>query len=205
MKTALTIGCGNQSGSIIVDTLIDNNYQVINIGQSKHNRSVKNIEIVWSELTIEKVHKICQMKDKIDLVFFNHNGSSLEKKAFDPTTGTTLQTWRLIKDWQHNHWISCQMPFLMLHTLKQNLLASSKIGWMLSSVIYHENKHADQYPDYSSQKYFNYLAMKCFGEHYQTFGIMPDLQLPDAYKRLVSILTEVVHTSVHGKIFRFNA
>lgn len=200
MKQALTVGCGGGVGSTIVDTLLQNGYSVTNIGATP-NEKCKNISIQWHNLQINDLHKISRFGEKIDFIFFNQNGSSLDEDAFDPSNSDTLTNWKLIKDWQHSHWISCQMPFLLIHSLNKNLASQTKIGWMLSSTMFWDKEDSSQYPDYSSQKYFNYLAMKCFGKHYQTFGIMPDFNLPDSMEKLKNIIFQVCTESVNQRVF----
>lgn len=200
MKHALTVGCGGGTGSTITDTLIHNGYQVTNIGATT-NAQCKNIIIQWNDLNVSNLHKITRFQQQFDFVFFNQNGSSLDQNAFDPTNNDTLTTWKLIKDWQQTHWISCQMPFLLLSNIKKNLTSNSKIGWMLSSTMFWDQDHSEQFPDYSSQKYFNYLSMKCFGKHYQTFGIMPNFSVPGAVEKLKDIIHQVCTESINCKVF----
>lgn len=201
MKQALTVGCGGGAGSAIVDTLIQNGYSVTNIGATA-NATCKNIEIQWKDLQVSNLHKISRFNEQFDFVFFNQNGSSLDQTAFDPGNNDTLTTWKLIKDWQHTHWISCQMPFLLLNNLRKNLAPKSKIGWMLSSTMFWDQEDSDQFPDYSSQKYFNYLSMKCFGKHYQTFGIMPNFSAPGSIEKLKNIVTQVCTELVNCHVFK---
>lgn len=201
MKQALTVGCGGGTSSAIVDTLIQNGYSVTNIGATA-NAKCKNIKIQWKDLQVSNLHKISRFNEQFDFVFFNQNGSSLDQVAFDPVNSDTLTTWKLIKDWQHTHWISCQMPFLLLNNLRKNLTPESKIGWMLSSTMFWDRENSDQFPDYSSQKYFNYLSMKCFGKHYQTFGIMPNFSAPGSIEKLKNIVTQVCTESVNCYVFK---
>lgn len=201
MKTALTIGCGSGNGKVIVDTLIEKQYSVINIGSQEHP-DCQNIKIDWKELQITNLHQFVKFKNQhIDFVFFNQNASALEIESLYPTDDT-LKVWRLIKDWQNSHWISCQMPVLLLHYIRDNLTPESKIGWMLSSMMCYDRSDVEKYPDYSSQKYFNFLAMKCFSKHYQTFGIMPNFSRPESQKELQQIITEVCDSTVDQSLFR---
>jgi hypothetical protein len=201
VKQALTVGCGSGNGKTIVDTLLANDYVVTNIGSSQHP-GCNNITIEWHDLELTNLHKIYRPGScRIDFVFFNQNASSLETSAFDPNQNN-LQVWKLIKNWQHTHWISCQLPILLLHYLGKNLVASSKVGWMLSSMMCYDCPGTESYPDYSSQKYFNYLAMKCFSEHYQTFGIMPDFTLAGSERQLADILIQVCTRQVNAEIFK---
>lgn len=201
MKTALTVGCGAGAGSVIVDTLLENSYKVTNIGSSNHPLS-DNITITWSDLEIQNLHLIYTSQDPIDFVFFNHNSSSLDANAF-ASDHDTLQIWKLLKDWQHSHWLACQMPFLLLHLLKDRLTPDCKIGWMLSSTMRWDTPQVEQHPDYSSQKYFNFLAMKCFGTQYQTFGIVPDFSQADAKSLTKKIINDVCRTQVSSTVFEF--
>lgn len=204
MKQALTIGCGSGNGTIIIDTLLANDYSVTNLGSSEHT-DCDNIPVVWQNLDIVNLHKVYRpAQSTLDFVFFNQNASSLSSAAFAPGQDT-LQIWRLVKNWQHSHWISCQMPILLLHYLERNLHQDSKVGWMLSSMMCHDRAGVESYPDYSSQKYFNYLAMKSFGQHYQTFGIMPDFTLPDSSRMLAEIIVQVCQRSVRAETFKMGS
>ena len=204
MKRALTIGCGSGNGRIIVDTLLNHGYTVTNMGSSEHP-GCDNISVTWQDLDITNLHKIYRPgAETLDFVFFNQNASSLASAAFVPGQDT-LQVWRLIKNWQHTHWVSCQMPILLLHYVERNLRAHSKIGWMLSSMMCYDRAGVESYPDYSSQKYFNYLAMKSFSQHYQTFGIMPDFTLPDSDRRLAEIVARVCETPVNAATFKMGS
>jgi len=190
MKHALIIGGGSEKSQVIIDCLVDSDFQVINIGSSQHPYA-NNIKIEWSKLDIPTVHKLCKFEQKFDFVFFNQNSSSLSATDYDPNL-PTLKTWRLIKDWTHSQWISCQFPFLLIHKLSNNLSKTSKIGWMLSSYIDYQNKDIEKFPDYSANKYQNYLQMLAFGQHYQTFGILPDFNRRNTQEILKNIIKSII-------------
>ena len=200
MKQALTIGCGSGNGSTIIDTLLEKGYNVINVGTSTHTGAT-NIQVQWTDLQITNLHSLIKVEGNLDFIFFNQNGSSLNAGNFDFANTETIVAWKLVKDWQQSHWISCQLPFLLLHTLKKHLTPSTKIGWMLSAMMIHSNNNVEQYPDYSSQKYFNYLAMQCAGEHHQTFGILPDFSGPDAKGSLKNVIEQVCDNHVNCQLF----
>ena len=194
MKNALVIGGGSSTGKTIVDYLIENNFSVINIGSNAHPLA-DNICTDWKNLDIGFIHKNCsRFTHPIDFVFFNHNSSSLCENDFCVESKSTLETWKLIKDWDHSNWLSCQMPFLLLHTIKKNLHKDTKIGWMLSNYIKYDKKGNTDYPDYSSFKYFNYLQMKCFGtmNNFKTFGIYPNLEVKNSDEILRGIISQVL-------------
>jgi hypothetical protein len=196
MKQALILGGGSENGRAILETLIDNNFSVINVGSSQFDHAmVTNIHVRWNQLTVDSVYKIFNQFDSVfDFVFFNHNSSSLAMSDFDLDHDDVLKKWRLIKDWSRSHWLSCEMPFLILHTIRHNLDSRSKVGWMLSNTVEHGRAHSRQYPDYSSNKFFNYQAMRCFGEvnQFKTFGIYPDFAVAGSRDKLKSIVTEIV-------------
>jgi hypothetical protein len=199
---AITVGCGSGNGKVIIDTLLQQGYHVTNIGSSRHDSAV-NIEIDWANLQIPDLHKLCKFDHAVDFVFFNQNASSLDWQAFDFEHKQTLEIWKLLKNWQHSYWISCQLPFLLIYNLKKNLHAQSKLGWMLSDYMICDSTGADKFPDYSSQKYFNYLAMKCFSSHYQTFGIMPDFSMHNSMDKLQNIIELACNQTVTNTVFKF--
>lgn len=196
MKHALLLGCGSSNGSAIVEALIDRGFTITNVGSSEYQHDmVQNIKINWKKLDIESVHRIFSKFEVVfDFVFFNHNSSSLALGDFDIKNAKTLKNWRLVKDWTQSQWLSSQLPFLVLHTIRNNLNKESKVGWMLSGYIDHNNQSSILYPDYSSYKYFNYLAMKCFGQanEFQTFGIYPDFKSIDSQLKLKAIVDQIV-------------
>ena len=202
MKHALTIGCGSKNGKTIIDTLLEKNYLVTNIGSSSHP-GAHNVTVNWNDIKIPDIHKIVKFNHDLDFVFFNHNASSLKDKDFDFINTDTLSVWKLVKDWQKTHWLSCQMPLLMLHGLRENLSRDTKVGFMLSSFVDWTKSNAAEFPDYSSQKYFNYLAMRCLSQHYQSFGIMPNFSKKDSQNKLKQIISTVCDQTVNGDIFNF--
>lgn len=201
MKTAVVFGCGSKRGSIIIDELLSQEYKVINIGSQSHKQCA-NVYVDWKKLTTVNLHKILPKIGTVDFLFFNQNSSSLDQNAFRPNQNFPVtQTWKLLKDWQHSHWISCQMPFLAIKYLSSQLDSASKIGWMLSSTMFSDRPDSDKFPDYSSQKYFNFLAMKCLSKFYQTFGILPDFSLPGSGEMLAQFIRTVCTSHVSSEIF----
>jgi hypothetical protein len=186
MKQALLIGCGNQRGERIVNGCIEAGYSVTNIGSGASTiPTVNNIEIVWKELDIIRLHKILVKIDhKIDFIFFNQNASSLSQENFLESK-ITLDTWSLIKDWSKSYWLSCQLPYFLIKTLSTNLHSETIIGWMLSSYIDVTKKGVDNHPDYSGNKFTNYLIMKSFAKKFKCFGINPKFEKGDKITMLI--------------------
>lgn len=207
MKEALIIGGGSENGRPILDALLENNFQIINVGSSAYQKiNITNILVDWNSLDIPFVHKqFSQFTGNFDFVFFNQNSSSLNLNDFSLDHDDTLEIWRRINDWKTSHWLSCQLPFLVLHTIRKNLNSTSKVGWMLSSYVDYRNEGCSNFADYSSYKYFNYLSMKSFGlkNQIKTFGIYPDFSGPDSKIKLKQIISNIVNSNQIDTEFRF--
>jgi hypothetical protein len=202
MKSAVVIGGSKGKGAIVVNALIDNGYSVTNIGSSIHPQC-DNITVDWKDIDIPFVQKNCKFNHPIDFIFFSQNASSLSESNFSLQT-KTLETWRLIKDWTHSNWVSCQLPFLFVHTLKENIHENTKIGWMLSGFVKHTAIGNTTYPDYSSFKYFNYLQMQCFSQqnNFKTFGIYPDFNIENSENILYNTIIEILSsTEKHNEYY----
>jgi len=202
MKNALLIGCGKNKGSAITECLLNNNYNIDNIGSSAHPKA-NNIVIDWKTLDIASMYKLLPKKQKYDFIFFNQNSSSLTETDFTILENKTLDTLSLIKSWSHSQWISCQLPFLILHSIK--LSSEAKVGWMLSSYIKHTMVGSIDHPDYSSFKYLNYLQMKCFGNKnsIKTFGIYPDFKFDNSPNILYNVIQEIINDDSKHKDYYF--
>jgi len=204
MKNALLIGCGNERGEDIVNSCIEARHNVTNIGSSASAiPTVNNIKIEWKNLEITRLHKILtKINHTVDFVFFNQNASSLCQDDFIETKDT-LGTWGLIKEWSRSYWLSCQLPYFVVHTLGEKLNAKSVIGWMLSSYIDFNKKGVQTHPDYSGYKFTNYLIMRNFAEKFKCFGIDPDFGESDKMKSIIcGILSGEIEPK--GEIFRFD-
>lgn len=186
MKHALLIGCGNKRGELIVNGCIDAGYSVTNIGSSASSvQSVNNIQIAWNDLDIEKLHKILVKIDhNVDFIFFNQNASSLSQENFVDSK-MTFDNWRLVKNWSKSYWLSCQLPFLLIKTLGTKLNSETKIGWMLSSYVDYNRKNIEEYPDYSGNKFTNYVIMKSFAKKFKCFGLNPEFEKSNKIPTLI--------------------
>jgi hypothetical protein len=208
MKKALVIGGASENGRPILDSLLENNFDVINFGSSDYSQTIRltNIKVDWHLIDIEFVHKnFSHYTDIFDFVFFNQNSSSLSLKDFSIDHDDTLEIWRRIKDWNKSHWLSCQLPFLILHTIRKNLNFTSKVGWMLSSYVDYNTQGNTDFADYSSYKYFNYLSMKSFGlaNKIKTFGIYPDFSDTSSKEKLKEIITGIITNKLNDTEFKF--
>jgi hypothetical protein len=207
VKKALIVGGGSENGRPILDALLENNFHIINIGSTAYQKpQITNISVNWESLDIPDVHKhLSQFTGIFNFVFFNQNSSSLNLNDFSLNHDDTLEVWRRLSDWKISHWLSCQLPFLVLHTIRKNLNSESKVGWMLSSYIDYRNKGSIDFADYSSYKYFNYLSMKSFGIENQikTFGIYPDFSSTDSKNKLKEIILHIATNDQIDTEFKF--
>ena len=197
MNTALLIGCGQKNSKNIVQACEDADYKVINIGSTGTHK------IHWNNLNITELHKILtQIEDKIDFVFFNQNGSTLNPNDFANTIDT-LDLWEKIKAWQHSYWLSSQLPFFVVKTLGNKLTKEAKLGWMLSSYINKSKEGVETYPDYSGNKYTNYTIMKSFNNTtFDCFGISPDFSGTGSTHSLYEIIKEICYGKIcDGEVF----
>ena len=201
MKQALLIGCGNQRGERIVNGCIEAGYSVTNIGSGASAiQTVNNIKIEWKDLDIIKLHKILvKINHKVDFIFFNQNASSLSNIDFTQPKNT-LDTWGLVKSWGHSYWLSCQLPYFLIKTLEKNLHHETIIGWMLSSYIDKNKEGVETHPDYSGNKYTNYMLMKNFNTKYQCFGINPEFETTDKIQPLIKEICSG-NKKCDGKLF----
>lgn len=207
MKKAIVFGGGSKNGTVILESLLKHNYQIINVGSTEYNSlDVTNIKVDWNDIDLRFINKQFHNVDSVDFVFFNQNNSSLCVEDFDVSNKDILNKYKLLKDWNKSLWLSCQMPYMVLHTLGNQLNSNSKIGWMLSSYVDYAKESVHVHPDYSSYKFFNYMAMNCFAEknNFSTFGIVPDFGKDNNKTRFKQILDEILSADfLDAQIFKF--
>jgi hypothetical protein len=76
---------------------------------------------------------------------------------------------------------------------------------MLSNYIDYKSDGVEQFLDYSSFKFTNYLIMKNFGtkSNFKTFGIIPDFNKDNSKNKLNKLIKEIlVKNTESGKIFK---
>jgi hypothetical protein len=131
-------------------------------------------QVDWHTITAADIHKITRKLPELDVVLFNQNASSLSKSCFESDQYPTLDLWRQIDHWEQSYFVSCQMPFAIIHGLGSKLTEHSRIAWTLSSMIT-DHTHDEQYADYIAYKYQNYMLMKNFAHNHpgSFFGIDP--------------------------------
>ena len=187
MKHALLIGCGGTRGARIIKGCEMADLTVTNIGSSVSSiHTVKSINIEWKDLDLTALHKILKSIDhQVDFLFFNQNASALSEIDFTDYK-KTVDMWTLVKDWTRSYWLSCQLPYFIIHTLGESISIDAKIGWMLSSYIDKDKDGVSDHADYSGYKFTNYLIMKNFNKKYDCFGINPDFETTDKMQNLIA-------------------
>ena len=177
MSVALLIGCGGERANNIVRACHDNFNKVVNIGASPIDQNqfpkATNYVIDWDRFDLNNLNNICKNMDDIGLIFFNQKGSALSPDNFTKKVDH-FELLKLVKSWSDSHWTSSQLPFVLIKSLESKFTPDIKIGWMLSQYIDHKENDVERYPDYSANKFTNYLIMKAFSKKYNCFGIDPN-------------------------------
>ena len=90
--------------------------------------------------------------------------------------------------------------YFLIKTLETNLHHETIIGWMLSSYIDKNKEGVETHPDYSGNKYTNYMLMKNFNTKYQCFGINPEFETTDKIQPLIKEICSG-NKKCDGKLF----
>lgn len=173
MKTCLITGGGSKFGSKLTDQFLAAGYKVYLVTGSQtylNNPMVTTILVDWKTLGLGDIKKIILSVPNLDLIFFNHNSSALSQPKFQKNQ---LQS---LKDWQQSYFVACQFPFYLVHSLKDKISKTTKIGWMLSSLIKYPYPTQVGFADYVGNKSTNHCIMKAFSQSFPAifFGINPD-------------------------------
>lgn len=185
-KNCLLIGCGSKFGLELLEYLLGNGYNIHSISGSKlEYTNVNHLQIDWKTLNIAQLEKFLKELPEMDLVFFNQNSSALNFNDFIKNKNT-VELWQLEKNWSQSYFVSCILPFHIIHTLK----SIHKVGWMISPLIYHHDSKQIGFADYIGNKYQNYLILKNFSKQIQSIciGLNPD--------KLLSIVDDVRITNM---------
>jgi len=206
MKTALLIGCGSKFGLTLLHQLLDLGWQVYSVSGSDvaYPGHLHHLTINWHTVTVADLEPFLRTVPDVDLVLFNQNASALAGANFSTDSYTTVELWRQEKTWAQSYFVSCILPFHVVHALGPRCSEKTKIAWMLSSYIY---KHLDiSNADYVGNKYQNYLIMQNFSTNHPacSFGINPDnLATNQNTDSLVSILTSD-SCNLSGSVVKFD-
>jgi len=208
MRKALLVGCGSKFGLKLLESLLEQGWLVYSISGStieSDNNNLKQLIVDWRSINPAHLEKFIKTIPEVDFVFFNQNSSALNN-CFNSNAFDTATLWRQTKDWNQTYFVSCILPFYVIHTLGGNCSATTKVAWMLSSMIYdHSNVLC---ADYIGNKYQNYVLMKNFSQQHPScfFGINPDNLTETATSNNIHTLISQVESSadLNGKVFHFD-
>lgn len=201
-KNCLLIGCGSKFGLELLEYLLAQGYLVHSIsGSSITHPGVNHLQVDWKTVSAASIEKFLKGLPDLDLVFFNQNSSSLNADDFIKNKSTG-DLWRLGKHWNQSYFVSCILPFHIIHTLR----SVGRVAWMLSPLMYHHDDPHMRFADYIGNKYQNYLILKNFSQYNHSIfiGLNPDKPLAivdaDRIPRLVKFI-ESTDESANGRVF----
>ena len=202
VKNCLLVGCGSKFGLEMLEYLMELGYTINLIsGSGVKYKHINHLQIDWKTLNVSQIEKFLRKLPQLDLVFFNQNASSLNSEDFEKNK-STIDLWRLEKDWNQAYFVSCILPFHIVHTLK----SVKKIVWMLSPLIYRHDSEQVGFADYIGNKYQNYLILKNFSKHTQSIfiGLNPDklllIENNAKIKKMVHFI-ELADKKENGRVF----
>jgi hypothetical protein len=176
MKTALLIGCGSKFGLSFQQKLLGMGWTVNAISGTSSpgsNDQLNQLVVDWKTFTVADLERFLKKQSSIDLILFNQNSSALSDKSFTINSYPTVELWKQEKTWLQCYFVSCILPFHIVHTLQNKFSSETKVAWMLSSFV-HSHSNID-HADYIGNKYQNYMMMKNFSLHHPGcfFGVNP--------------------------------
>ena len=201
MKNCLITGGGSKFGSKITEQLVQQGYHVYLLTGSQQvtNPNITVISVDWHELKLQDLSRIISNLPNLDLIFFNHNASALSQEKFNKNQ---MQSF---KDWQQSYFVASQFPFYLIHSLKNKISITTKIGWMLSELISNPVAAHVGFADYIGNKFINGCIMKSFAQSFPAifFGINPESVGNNAdINKAIEIVKLIEHTTdLNGKIY----
>ena len=201
MKNCLITGGGSKFGSKITEQLVQAGYHVYLITGTQQitDPNITVISVNWHELKLQDIRHIISNLPNLDLIFFNHNASALDQTKFNQNQIQNL------KDWQQSYFVACQFPFYLIHSLKNNISITTKIGWMLSELIVYPLDSQCGFADYIGNKFTNGCIMKSFAQSFPAtfFGINPEtVGNNNDVNKAIKLVELIEHTTdLNGKIY----
>ena len=201
----LFLGAGQGFGQAFKDTRKQTGQQIFEIS-SCPGPADTHLSVDWAKIDESLVHRFVKDLPHMDLVFFNQNGSSLSALSFQDQAGNILGLWKQIAHWRQSHFVSCQLPFQIIHTLGDRLDERSRVCFMLSSTVV---RHGDslEHADYIANKFQNYLMIKNFARSHPAvfLGIDPGSLAADKdFSAKLAIMQNIIarpRINTNGKVF----
>ena len=162
----------------------------------------------WKTVNATDIYKIAKALPALDLILFNQNSSALSSESFVPGAVQTLALWKQLAHWQQSYFVSCQLPFALIHNLESKISSHTRVIWMLSSMIV-KHQFGIEHADYIGNKYQNFMIMKNMAQHHTGcfFGIDPgNISGSDFDTKLLQFeeLIEKDTKVVAGSVWRFD-
>jgi len=209
-KEILIIGGGSKFGASVTHTLLELGYEVNLITGStvqEHPR-LNQIKINWNTLTVASLKNYLENLNEQKLVFFNQNSSALSVDCYTKNHYDTSNLWKQQKHWSQSYFISCILPFHIIHTLQDRCNIDTRIIWMLSNLIYKHHAQFLQYGDYIGNKTTNHILMKNFSINHSScfFGLNPDDldNTPLDLKYLLDFILSTDTNLLNGRVFKLS-
>lgn len=205
-KQCIILGGGSKLGASLTQSFLECNYQVrLVTGSASTWDSVPGVTVIpinWHTASIRDIAPIIANLTQVDVVFFNQNSSALGQQNF------VLGTPQNVSHWQQNYFVACQLPFFLVHAIKNKIHSQTKIGWMLSVLIRHPVDSQIDHADYIGNKFTNACIMKSFSKlnHGGFFGMHPDGISDDQdgrqkAKNIVNFIDNKPADYLNGRIF----
>lgn len=171
MNKVLLFGFGDKWGKHFISYLSKKGIQIDSVSSKELELpNVNNIKIDWFGLDRNKIKELIDPDTKYDLIFFNHNNGGAPSDHF-LKPGNEID----LGQWNYNYWISCQLPYVVIHHLSNSITENTKIGWMLTGLIIGSDKSLYQYAGYAGVKSTNLHIMRGFSQFHRGifFGLNP--------------------------------
>jgi hypothetical protein len=211
-KNVLIVGGGSKVGLETTRNFLQREYTV-NLISSKllePDNNLNQLQVDWNTLKISDLELFLKKLPMQQILLFNQNASALSDKCYNIKSFDKLDLWRQEKHWSQAYFVSCILPFHIIHSLGKNCNEATKIGWMLSSLILKHDSKQIQFSDYIGNKFVNYLLIKNFSTHHEScfFVINPDslndTGTPENISKFLDFVIGADTKKLNGKIFKLS-
>jgi NAD(P)-dependent dehydrogenase (short-subunit alcohol dehydrogenase family) len=204
----LFVGAGRGIGQKLKNHYLAQGHKIFHI-TSGVDHECDYVSVDWAQLRECDLQRWLARLPSIDLIFFNQNSSSLSSESFDTARSDVLATWKQIAHWKQSHYVSCQLPFQIIHSLADRLHDKSRVCWMLSGMVV-QHKQNFGYADYIANKFQNYLLMKNFSQHHPScfLGIDPgnvsQIDVHDSAAHAIQNILALPTDKIDGKVYNID-
>lgn len=210
-KQALIIGGGSKFGLSMTNKLLTQDWIVNTISGSKiaNHKNLNQLTVNWKNVDVTVLQKYLQRLSNQNLIFFNQNASTLNIDDFKNKNFSVLDLWKQEKHWNQTYFVSCILPFHIIHSLDDRCGVDTRVAWMLSSLILKQDCNQMHYADYIGNKFQNYILMKNFSNNHSScfFGINPDSIIEtgtsENIDNFISFICSSNRNQLNGKVFKF--